>query len=141
MKHILLASAALAAMAVAGSAAAEQANGWYVAADLGYNWKSDYKARSQGAMPDGGAYIYDVATHDDWAGFARLGYRYSPSWRVEFEGGYRPGDISSATSLPASIPSSNVTRLSTRRAGSNVVSRSSFGFISPRPLKRLNSSP
>jgi outer membrane protein OmpA-like peptidoglycan-associated protein len=106
MKHILLASAALAAMAVAGSAAAEQANGWYVAGDLGYNWKSDYKARSQGAMPDGGAYIYDVATDDDWAGFARLGYRYSPNWRVEFEGGYRPGDISSATGFPRTYPGS-----------------------------------
>jgi len=106
MKHILLASAALAAMAVAGSAAAEQANGWYVAGDLGYNWKSDYKARSQGAMPDGGAYVYDVATDDDWAGFARLGYRYSPNWRVEFEGGYRPGDISSAVGFPRTYPGS-----------------------------------
>ncbi|WP_415500692.1 outer membrane protein, partial [Asticcacaulis taihuensis] len=106
MKHILLASAALAAMAVAGSASAEQANGWYAAADLGYNWKSDYKARSQGAMPDGGAYVYDVATDDDWAGFARLGYRYSPNWRVEFEGGYRPGDISSAVGFPRTYPGS-----------------------------------
>ncbi|ESQ94170.1 OmpA family protein [Asticcacaulis benevestitus] len=106
MKHILLASAALAAMAVAGSAAAEQANGWYGAVDLGYNWKSDYKARSQGAMPDGGAYVYNVATDDDWAGFARLGYRYSPNWRVEFEGGYRPGDISSARGFARTYPGS-----------------------------------
>jgi OOP family OmpA-OmpF porin len=106
MKHILLASAALAAMAVAGSAAAEQANGWYGAVDLGYNWKSDYKGRSQGAMPDGGAYVYDVATDDDWAGFARLGYRYSPNWRVEFEGGYRPGDISSARGFARTYPGS-----------------------------------
>ncbi|HTN40834.1 MAG TPA: OmpA family protein [Asticcacaulis sp.] len=105
MKHILLASAALAAMAVAGSAAAEQTNGWYGALDLGYNSQSDYKARSQGAMPDGGAYVYDVGTDNDWAGFARLGYRYSPNWRVEFEGGYRPGEISSATGFPRTYPS------------------------------------
>ncbi|MGA9657909.1 MAG: OmpA family protein [Asticcacaulis sp.] len=100
MKLYLLAGAALAAMAVAGSASAEQANGWYGALDLGYNTKSDYKARSSGLMPDGGPYVYDVSTDDDWAGFARLGYRYNPNWRVEFEGGYRPGDIQSAVGFP-----------------------------------------
>lgn len=105
MKLNLLAGAALAALAVAATgAAAEQSNGWYGAVDLGYNTTGDYKAKSTGLMADGGAYSYDVGTDDQWAGFARLGYRYSPNWRVEFEGGYRPGDITTAIGYPRDYP-------------------------------------
>ncbi|EGF90962.1 ompA family protein [Asticcacaulis biprosthecium C19] len=84
-------------MVAATGASAEQYPGWYGGVDLGYNSKGDYEAVSTGKMADGGAYMYDVATDEDWAGFARLGYRYNPNWRVEFEGGYRPGDVTSAT--------------------------------------------
>ena len=105
MKLHLLAGAAIAALAVvATGAAAEQAPGWYGALDLGYNSLSKYKARSTGNMVDGGPYVYDVTTDDDWAGFARLGYRYTPNWRVEFEGGYRPGDINGAHGFPRTYP-------------------------------------
>ena len=96
MKLNLLAGVALAAMAAATGAYAEQAQGWYGAVDAGYNTMGDWKAKSTGNMPDGSPFAYDVSTENTWAGFARLGYRYSPSWRVEFEGGYRPGDVDTA---------------------------------------------
>ncbi|WP_031235603.1 OmpA family protein [Asticcacaulis sp. AC402] len=105
MKLNLLAGVALAAMAVATGAAAEQYPGWYGGVDLGYHAKGDYEGVSTGKMADGGAYMYDVATDEDWAGFARLGYRYNPNWRVEFEGGYRPGDVTTATApFPRDYP-------------------------------------
>ena len=104
MKLNLLAGVALAAMAVATAAAAEQPTGWYGAIDAGYNSMDGWKARSTGNMPDGGPFVYDVSTKEDWAGFARLGYRYSPNWRVEFEGGYRPGDVDSAIGFPRTYP-------------------------------------
>jgi OOP family OmpA-OmpF porin len=104
MKLNLLAGVALAAMAVATAAAAEQPTGWYGAIDAGYNSMDGWKARSTGLMPDGGPFVYDVSTKEDWAGFARLGYRYSPNWRVEFEGGYRPGDVDSAVGFPRTYP-------------------------------------
>ena len=96
MKLNLLASAALAALAVATGASAEQTPGWYGAVDAGYNQMGDWKAKSTGNMVDGSPFSYNVSTNDDWAGFARLGYRYTPNWRVEFEGGYRPGDVTTA---------------------------------------------
>jgi outer membrane protein OmpA-like peptidoglycan-associated protein len=96
MKLKLLAGAAVLAMMAAGSAYAEQAEGWYLGVDLGGNQRGDWKAKSSGNMPDGSPFRYDVSTEDSWAGFARLGYRYSPNWRVEFEGGYRPGDVLTA---------------------------------------------
>ncbi len=98
MKLKLLAGAALVALSfgLAQTASAEQSQGWYGALDLGTNSMDGYKAKSTGLMADGGPYYYKVSTKDSWAGFARLGYRYSPHWRVEFEGGYRPGDVSSA---------------------------------------------
>jgi OOP family OmpA-OmpF porin len=102
MKLKLLAGAALAALAVAGAASAEQANGWYGALDLGANTKSDYKASSQYTMVDGGPFVYNIGTKDNVVGFARLGYRYSPNWRVELEGGVRPGTVDSAIGFPRS---------------------------------------
>ncbi len=72
MKLNLLAGAALAALAVATGASAEQANGWYGALDAGYNSMGDYKARSESNMVDGGPFVYDISTEDTWAGFARL---------------------------------------------------------------------
>jgi len=96
MKLKLMAGAAVLAMMAAGSAYAEQAEGWYLGVDLGANQRGEWKAKSSGNMQDGSPFRYDVSTEDNWAGFARLGYRYNPNWRVEFEGGYRPGDVSTA---------------------------------------------
>jgi OmpA-OmpF porin, OOP family len=100
MKLNLLAGAAFAALLAATSVSAAESEGWYGAVDLGYNWKSEYGAKSTGNMPDGSPFAYNVATDDDWAGFARLGYRYTPNWRVELEGGYRPGDVTAALGFP-----------------------------------------
>jgi outer membrane protein OmpA-like peptidoglycan-associated protein/outer membrane protein W len=88
MKVKLLASVALAGLFTAGAAAAEP-NGWYGALDAGYNfWGDDVEARSEGLGQP-------LAIHvdDDWAAFARLGYRFDQNWRVELEGGYRAGEI------------------------------------------------
>jgi len=89
VKNLILASTAAGALSLVAGAAAAEPNGWYGAIDAGYNfWGEDVEARSEGAgVP--------LAIHvdDDWAAFARLGYRFTPNWRVELEGGYRAGDI------------------------------------------------
>ncbi|MFV4677346.1 hypothetical protein ACNJU9_21220, partial [Mycobacterium tuberculosis] len=43
----------------------------------------------------GNPYGWRLSTDGDWAGFARLGYRLNPNWRIELEGGYRKGDVTS----------------------------------------------
>ncbi|RYF92267.1 MAG: porin family protein, partial [Caulobacteraceae bacterium] len=86
MKLKLLAGAALAATLVASGASAQD-SGWYGAIDLGYHW-TDNENFETGV---GGE--VNIDTDDTWVGFARLGYRLSPHWRVELEGGYRPGEI------------------------------------------------
>lgn len=98
MKLILTASAAFAAMAMATAAAAEQPSGWYAAGDLGGNWKSDQKLKSDNTTGVANNYYrYNLSTKDlNGAGFARLGYRFNDHWRVELEGGYRPGTIDKA---------------------------------------------
>jgi len=85
MKVKLLAGVAMAGLFTAGAAAADP-NGWYGAIDAGY-----HMAEAETS------YGYDVEVDDDWAGFARLGYRFTPNWRVELEGGYRPGQIEEVT--------------------------------------------
>ncbi len=96
MKLILLTGTAVAALTMAASSAmAEQPNGYYVAGDLGINWKSDQKLTSTGKVPSGVApYAYNLSTHDTGGVvLGRLGYRFSQKWRVELEGGYRPGQV------------------------------------------------
>ncbi|WP_333587641.1 outer membrane protein, partial [Phenylobacterium sp.] len=94
MKFKLLAGAAMAAV-FAASGASAQDSGWYGAMDLGYHWPDSFDADSSNTAPGGSLYTWNFNQDDDWAGFARLGYRLNPNWRVELEGGYRPGDISS----------------------------------------------
>jgi opacity protein-like surface antigen len=97
MKFKLLAGAALAAVFAAGSAAAADA-GWYGAIDLGYHWPEGIKsAKSSNPSALGQPYIWNFNQEDDWTGFARLGYQFNNHFRVEIEGGYRPGDIKSVT--------------------------------------------
>ncbi len=83
MKVKLLAGVAMAGLFAAGVANAEP-NGWYGAIDAGYH-AADVEM--------GGSTLADMDVDDDWAGFARLGYRFTENWRVELEGGYRPGDL------------------------------------------------
>ncbi len=98
MKLVLTASAAFAAMAMATAATAEQPSGWYAAGDLGANWKSDQKLKSDNTTGvSNNYYRYNLSTKDvNGVGFARLGYRFNDKWRIELEGGYRPGTIDKA---------------------------------------------
>ena len=83
MKVKLLAGVAMAGLFAAGAASADP-NGWYGAIDAGYHMADAETAAG-----------FDIEVDDDWAGFARLGYRFTPNWRVELEGGYRPGEVES----------------------------------------------
>ena len=96
VKTFILASTALALSA--GVAAAEP-NGWYGAIDAGYHTMDDVEFTS---TTTGREFDYDTA--DDWAGFARLGYRFTENWRVELEGGYRSNGIDGIVSPNAGIP-------------------------------------
>ncbi|MCI3181449.1 hypothetical protein C5708_14435, partial [Caulobacter sp. CCUG 60055] len=102
MKLKLLAGACLAAVAVASVASAED-RGWYGALDIGYHAPESIKAHSSNNDPTGVRYNWNWSADNDWAGFARLGYRFTPNWRVELEGGYRPGDLKSVSSGASAI--------------------------------------
>jgi len=93
MKFKLLAGAALAVTTLAASGAAAQDTGWYGALDVGYHWSDDTNFET-GLGP------VNLDGDDDWTAFARLGYRLSPHWRVELEGGWRPGALPEPTSTP-----------------------------------------
>ena len=101
MKLKLLAGAALAALFAATGASAQD-TGWYGALDLG--WHSPQSIDAKGSNPGVSTvaplsfpYNWSFEPSDSWAGFARVGYKVSPHWRVELEGGYRPGDLNSVT--------------------------------------------
>ena len=79
MKVKLLAGVAMAGLLAAGAASAEP-NGWYGALDAGWH-TADVETAAN----------LDFDTEDSWAGFARLGYRFTENWRVELEGGHRAG--------------------------------------------------
>jgi outer membrane protein OmpA-like peptidoglycan-associated protein len=75
-----------------------------VAADVGYH-ASEFDGQSSLPGPAGRPVNWNFSTEDSWAGFVRLGYRFSPNFRVELEGGYRKEDIDSVRSeLVADIP-------------------------------------
>ncbi len=111
MKLVLTASAAFAAMAMATAATAEQPSGWYAAGDLGANWKSDQKLKSDNTTGVANNYYrYNLSTKDvNGVGFARLGYRFNDKWRIELEGGYRPGTIDKAVGPRTYFPGDDTT--------------------------------
>lgn len=102
MKLNLLAGAAFVAVVAASAAHADSPNGWYGALDAGWHSTSTVKGSSSKNAPDGLPYVWNYDTKDNWAGFARLGYRVNPNWRVELEGGYRPGNLSNVSGSQAS---------------------------------------
>jgi len=104
MKRVLLAGAALVVSGIATGASAQSFNGWYGAVDLGYHWPEGIETTSSLNAPDGQRYDWTFDHEEDWAGFVRLGYRVNPNWRVELEGGYRPGDIESVRGNGARFP-------------------------------------
>ncbi|RZJ44563.1 MAG: hypothetical protein EON86_03115, partial [Brevundimonas sp.] len=81
MKKQLLAGTALLALFGATPALADP-DGVYVAGDIGYHWpqSNDWEA-CVGAV----CAPVEVKAGDDWAGFARLGYRLNANWRIEAE--------------------------------------------------------
>jgi OOP family OmpA-OmpF porin len=94
MKLKLLAGAALAGALAAGSASATPADsGWYGAIDLGGHFKSPMVSTAQfGELGDSPANLRfnDAA---NFAGFARVGYKINPHFRVELEAGYRTTEL------------------------------------------------
>ncbi len=99
MKLKLLAGVAMAGLFAAGGASAEP-NGWYGAVDAGYHAVDNLEVLS-----DPSGFGYDIDVDEAWAGFARLGYRFTPSWRVELEGGYRShADLGTINNLATGTP-------------------------------------
>ncbi|MGV9007347.1 MAG: outer membrane protein, partial [Brevundimonas sp.] len=82
LKTFILASGAAAALALSAGAASAEPNGWYGAIDAGWH-KADVETDHN----------VDFDVDGNWAGFARLGYRFDQNWRVELEGGMRKGDL------------------------------------------------
>ena len=109
-RRLLAGTAGAVLLGLAGPAMADP-DGWYGAVDLGYHTMDDFGTNSEANAPDGGPYNFNWGTEDTWAGFVRLGYRFNPNWRVELEGGYRPGDIESAIGFPRTLPASQPTVL------------------------------
>lgn len=85
--RLLVGVAAVALCAASGASAQSALSGWYVAGDAGYHEPQDVKATSSKG------YQWNFNADKDWAAFGRLGYRFSPNWRVEAEYGYRPSDL------------------------------------------------
>ena len=105
MKMKLMAATAIAALAAATGASA-QVTGFYAAADFGYHWPYDYVGKSSVNPPNNATTNTPGSTasdwrfrgEDDWLAFGRLGYAFTPNWRLELEGGYRPSDVDSVFS-------------------------------------------
>ena len=107
MKTTLLAGAALAAVLAAGSAAQAQPfdfinlapvtppapNGFYVGVDGGWHqlYNNSISTHSSNVDATGEPYGWRLSEvkNGGWAAFGRVGYQFTPNWRVELEGGYR----------------------------------------------------
>ena len=89
VKTFILATSAAGALALSAGVANAEPNGWYGAIDAGYHTIDSIETFSARGPQ------FDVEAQDDWAAFARLGYRFDQNWRVELEGGYRSNDIES----------------------------------------------
>ncbi|MBP8072748.1 MAG: porin family protein, partial [Brevundimonas sp.] len=102
VKTFILATSAVGALALSAGVANAEPNGWYGAIDAGYHTLGTVETITQGA---GAARAnFDIETQDDWAAFARLGYRFDQNWRVELEGGYRSNDIETIDNPNPGIP-------------------------------------
>ena len=106
MRTTLLAGAALAAVLAAGTGAQAQPfdflnmslvtppppNGFfYVGADGGWHELYDNRisTHSSGLNAAGAPYSWRLSEQHNgsWAAFGRVGYQFTPNWRVELEGG------------------------------------------------------
>ena len=111
MKLKLMAGAAVVAFLAASGAARAQDSGWYTAVDLGYDNPGSLKATTSAQIsqnqivdvdPVAATSVslsqtkglrYRFNSDNSWLGFARLGYRVAPNWRVELEVGGHQNDI------------------------------------------------
>ena len=94
MKLSLLAGTAVVGLFAAATAHAQTwipNTGWYGAVDVGYNWPD--KITLDNALIPGGHVT--VEQEGNVTGFGRLGYQFTPHWRVEAEVGYHGGDFKS----------------------------------------------
>jgi OmpA-OmpF porin, OOP family len=83
---------------------------WYGAISAGYHFPDRIEATARNT---GLVWIWNSG--NGWDGFARLGARIAPDWRVEVEGGYRGGDIKSVIAetieFPSVDPSGNIVHM------------------------------
>src|SRR5471030_41681 len=94
MKLKLLAGAASAGVFAAGSAAATPADsGWYGAVDLGAHETDTVTTTAEFRELGDGPANLRFKTGTNFAGFARVGYKISPHFRVELEAGYRTSEL------------------------------------------------
>ncbi len=119
MKKMLFAgAAALAALVATGAQAASTETGWYGALDAGVHKTKPITSTATDLNNTAIGYDWNWGTEQSWAGFARLGYRMTPHVRVELEGGYRQGNLSSvlsktgSASIPAGLCAAGVIRTS-----------------------------
>ena len=97
MKTKLLVGAALAAV-FAASGASAQAVGWYGAVDVGGHFPQDINSSNNVALPQGGHANWKWRADPSFLALGRLGYQFTPHWRVEGEFGYRDGRLKSVSS-------------------------------------------
>ena len=83
MKRLIMAGAALAALAGFATSAAASPDGWYGALDIGGHEPFD----SHGTQTNGEE--FPLFQNTDWAYFGRVGYQFTPNWRLEIEGSFR----------------------------------------------------
>ena len=107
MKTALLGGAALAAVLAAGSGAQAAGfdflnmdvvsppapNGFYVGIDGGWHqlYNNGITTHSSGLDATGNEFGWKLGEvhNGGWAAFGRIGYQFTPNYRVELEGGYR----------------------------------------------------
>jgi OmpA-OmpF porin, OOP family len=91
MRSKLLLAASTLALACAGHAAAQPANGWYMGLEGGGNWVSENDTTFSTSLPTSGPAPIEFDT--GWTGIATAGYAFPGNWRVEAEAGYRHNDV------------------------------------------------
>src|ERR1700729_4298968 len=94
MKVTLLAGAALAGIFAGASASAAPADsGWYGAVDLGGHVQPTMVTTAEFRELTAGPATLQFNNDANFAGFARIGYKISPHFRVELEAGYRTNEL------------------------------------------------
>jgi len=104
MKTKLLVGAALAAV-LAASGASAQVVGWYGAIDVGGHFPNNINAKGVGPVPS-----WNWKPDDGFMGDLRLGYQFTPHWRIEGELGYRDSKLKqiSGGSLGVTSPGGSI---------------------------------